>query len=66
MSENVRENASQIGSFIISSVAVLTANQESIEWGLKCCSYVVAIVAGLFSIWSFYRKAKSGTRAPFK
>ncbi len=41
--------------------AVITANQEHIEWGLRCGASGVAIIVGLCTIWSLFRPKKQST-----
>ena len=38
-----------LGVFIL---AQLTANQQTVEWGLRMVSLLVGIVVGLVTIWS--------------
>lgn len=40
----------------VTTVAAITAAQQEIEWGLRIASFIVAIVASGYTIWSTYRK----------
>lgn len=43
---------------VVSLLAALTANQEQIEWWLRCGASLVALVAGALAIYRFFRPRK--------
>ena len=55
MISSTKQHIHELGGFAISAVGAITANQESIEWGLRCGASLVAIIAGAATIWSIYR-----------
>lgn len=48
----------------VSIIAAITANQEAIEWGLRCAALAVSIVAGLLGIIRFFRPASRQGLSP--
>lgn len=39
---------------IVSIGAVITANQEQVEWWLRCGASLVALIAGALAIYRFF------------
>lgn len=37
-------------------VAEITSRQMDFEWGMRCASHGVAMLVGLFTIWSIWKK----------
>ena len=56
MISSTKQHIHELGGFAISAVGAITANQESIEWGLRCGASLVAIIAGAATVWSIFRK----------
>lgn len=44
---------------LVSIAAAITANQEQIEFYLRCGASLVALVAGVLAIYRFFRPADS-------
>lgn len=43
---------------LVSIIAAITANQEQLEFYLRCAASVVAIAAGSLAIYRFFRPAQ--------
>lgn len=54
----LRAHVHEIGGAAASALGVLTANQEQVEWWLRCAGSLIAIIAGGLTIISLLRKAK--------
>lgn len=46
----------------VSIVAAITANQEQIEWYLRCAASLVALIAGSLAIYRFFRPVRRAPR----
>lgn len=56
MSQNLKSHLSEIGGTGISTIGVITAYQQEIEFWLRCGASLVAIIAGLLTIRSLIKK----------
>ena len=55
MISSTKQHVHELGGFAVSAVGAITANQESIEFYLRCGAAITAIIAGLATTWSIYR-----------
>ena len=54
----MKSHLSELRPTLLSIVAAITANQEQIEFYLRCGASVVAIAAGGLAIYRFFRPAQ--------
>lgn len=50
----MRSHAQDSTPAVVSLIAAITANQEQIEWWLRCGGSLIALVAGGLAIYRFF------------
>lgn len=63
MNDHIRSHANALAGFGTSAIGAITANQEHVEWWLRCGASGVAILAGLATIWSIFFKKKPAEKS---
>lgn len=53
---NLRSHINELAGCGVSLLGVVTANQEQVEWWLRCTASLVAIVAGLLTVRSLLKR----------
>ena len=56
MHSRIHSHIGELMGFGVSALGVLTANQEQVEYWLRCTASCVAIASGALAIWSIFRK----------
>jgi hypothetical protein len=56
--ETIQNNVVGISGTTASWIGVITARQEQLEWGLRCASYIGAIVVSAVTIFHLFKNKR--------
>lgn len=63
MPNRIKNHTTELLGFITSALGVITANQEQVEWWLRCLASAIAIVAGCASLYAFIKNQRKNEKA---
>lgn len=63
MPNRIKNHTTELLGFTTSALGVITANQEQVEWWLRCVASVIAILAGGASLYSFIKNQRKNAKA---